>query len=84
MADGGRGLRTFTSIPQSLFLLIHLGYPRRRGEDPLEDHTHPALATEDGLQKALYRGLLTFGLSMLAMNLAIAGAALAVAQWMFN
>ena len=42
------------------------------------------LVTEDGLQKALYRGLLTFGLSMLAMNLAIAGAALAVAQWMFN
>ena len=42
------------------------------------------LVTEDGLQKALYRSLLTFGLSMLAMNLAIAGAALAVAQWMFN
>ena len=42
------------------------------------------LVTEDGLQKALCRGLLTFGLSMLTMNLAIAGAALAVAQWMFN
>ena len=42
------------------------------------------LVTEDGLQKALYRSLLTFGRSMFAMNLAIAGAALAVAQWMFN
>lgn len=42
------------------------------------------LVTEDGLQKALYRSLPTFGLGMLAMNLAIAGAALAVAQWMFN
>ncbi len=42
------------------------------------------LVTEDWLQKALYRSLLTFGLGMLAMNLAIAGAALAVAQWMFN
>ena len=49
MADGGRGLRTCTSIPQSLFLLIHLGYPWRRWEDALEDHTHPALATKDQL-----------------------------------
>ena len=30
-----------------MFLLIHLGYSRRRWEDPLEDHTHPALATKD-------------------------------------
>ena len=46
------------------------------------------LVTEDALQSALSRSLLTFGLTfglgMLAVNVAIAGTALAIAQWMFG
>lgn len=42
------------------------------------------LVTEEMLHSALYRSLLTFGLGMFAMNIAIAGTALAIAQWMFG
>ncbi len=44
--------------------------------------------TEEMLHSALNRSLLTFGLTfglgMLAANIAIAGTALAIAQWMFG
>lgn len=46
------------------------------------------LVTEEMLHSALNRSLLTFGLTfglgMLAVNIAIAGMALVVAQWMFG
>lgn len=46
------------------------------------------LVTEEMLQSALSRSLLTFGLTfglgMMAVNIAIAGTALAIAQWMFG
>lgn len=46
------------------------------------------LVTEDALHSALSRSLLTFGLTfglgMLAMNVAIAGTALVIAQWVFS
>lgn len=42
------------------------------------------LVTVDALHSALYRSLLTFGLGMFALNVAIAGTALVIAQWMFG
>ncbi len=46
------------------------------------------LVTEEMLQSALSQSLLTFGLTiglgMLAMNVAIAGTALVIAQWAFS
>ena len=46
------------------------------------------LVTEAMLDRALSRSLLTFGLTfglgMLAANIAIAGTALVIAQWMFG
>ena len=46
------------------------------------------LVTKEMLDSALHRSLLTFGLTfglgMLAANIAIAGTALAIAQWMFG
>ena len=46
------------------------------------------LVTEEKLESALSRSLLTFGLTfglgMLAANIAIAGTALVIAQWMFG
>lgn len=47
-----------------------------------------SLVTEEMLESALSRSLLTFGLTfglgMLAANIAIAGTALVIAQWMFG
>ena len=46
------------------------------------------LVTVEILESALHRSLFTFGLTfgfgMLAANIAIAGTALAIAQWMFG
>lgn len=39
---------------------------------------------QSALNRALLTFGLTFGLGMLAVNIAIAGTALAIAQWMFG